>query len=501
MRRSEPAKIVVDYGGTSEKTWCWRPTWYSGSESVYSLLAKFGALNALSNRELCELFVERNSYEGVKAARGRPHFPRVDLRAPHSLRLGRLSNLLKLDAAQLQLAFVNHLFPNAAELSSSFLVWCPLCAQRGYHSPAFQLNFFTTCPLHKIELRRGCSRCGATVPYELHATRSWMLFSFWHCGLDHAKGIREPRSTLAIDDRSSDLLQDHIEMVRFTDRLPTLINACRTLLGRPYLPLVLSKPDVYRRTAAFKQFVSDVLARVTLDRPWGQQELHMLAPVAYFADYLQAQESNAPTKNQKLTQFNDISLARAWLTYRSIRRFLGRHVITGHRHCVSLAMKALWWDLEGERTSAFCPVALAFVRWRMQWEGCRIPSQLDNHQHQRVPYGLLGWISGEAPVPSSLWTKQYEAWLNGHVLGCACFDSFHGWLLASIDSEKKGQLSWRLQQHRQFFCRHWAVSGRGTQDEPGLFFVEQTNDNANLMPPGGRTHRLETMTALAGIKR
>lgn len=127
MRRSEPAKIVVDYGGTSEKTWCWRPTWYSGSESVYSLLAKFGALNALSNRELCELFVERNSYEGVKAARGRPHFPRVDLRAPHSLRLGRLSNLLKLDAAQLQLAFVNHLFPNAAELSSSFLVWCPLC--------------------------------------------------------------------------------------------------------------------------------------------------------------------------------------------------------------------------------------------------------------------------------------------------------------------------------------------------------------------------------------
>ncbi|MDP1936670.1 MAG: hypothetical protein Q8K91_05640 [Hylemonella sp.] len=69
----------------------------------------------------------------------------------------------------------------------------------------------------------------------------------------------------------------------------------------------------------------------------------MLAPVAYFADYLQAQESNAPTKNQKLTQFNDISLARAWLTYRSIRRFLRKHVITGHRHCVSLAMKALWW--------------------------------------------------------------------------------------------------------------------------------------------------------------
>ncbi|MDO8777183.1 MAG: hypothetical protein Q7K57_52435 [Burkholderiaceae bacterium] len=138
--------------------------------------------------------------------------------------------------------------------------------------------------------------------------------------------------------------------------------------------------------------------------------------------------SNVKGAVRSVAQATDKRLEEAWAIYRAIRRHLWRHHVCQHRRCARLAMTTLWWDLEGERTHSFCCVALAFIRWRMQWEGRRIPATLAGPNRGGVPYGLLGWVSQDAPIPSVYWSPAFESWLNAHLLGAACLHSFAGWM-------------------------------------------------------------------------
>lgn len=189
-------RILLDPYEVGQDRWSHRSSWISGSESAYALFAKFAALNVLSCRELCELFVVRKERKS-----GPPQFPKVDLRSSEWIRTGRLANLFAIDAAELRLAFVTELFPNASYLSSNVLVWCTRCAHQGFHSAAFQLNFYRTCPVHHVELRRACASCKATVPYVLHSTQSRPLFTCLSCGQDLAGELRKPLVSLALDER------------------------------------------------------------------------------------------------------------------------------------------------------------------------------------------------------------------------------------------------------------------------------------------------------------
>jgi len=509
------ARILIDCSSTPEASWCWRPEWYCGSDSIYGLLAKFGSLNALSHRELCELFVERNPLVGVKHAPGRPHFPTVDLRYSRGLRVGRLANLLRLDAAEVQMGFVESLFPNATELASTDLIWCPACARNGFHCCSFQLNYSCVCPLHGHTLLRRCVRCSSPVPYRLCATTRGELFCCPSCGKDLAVAFRSPRRSLEMDPDAAALFADHSEMLRFSDQLPTMINACRASLERPHMPLYVSKPDLHRRSASFRQFVADMLTSVSGCSPREPQvSLNPMAPNYTYTDAAHSlplvchspRAAQANHAGKSVASESDHQLQEAWSIYRCIRRHLWRHHVCRHRRCAQLAMRTLWWDLEGETIPSFCGVALAFIRWRMQWEGRRIPSTLVASDRGCTPYGLLGWISSDLPIASVRWLPRFEAWLNAHILGAACVDSFVGWMTLSAEQEARGTLQWRRRDHESFPRRHWACSGRGSSDEPGYLFIEQLTFGGQLteeVKPErySRTHIQATRRALASVKR
>jgi DNA-directed RNA polymerase subunit RPC12/RpoP len=515
VSRSSAAPILIDYSTVPEANWCWRPEWYCGSDSVYGLLAKFGSLNVLSTRELCELFVERNSSESKNRLPGRPHFPVVDLRYTKDFRVARLANLLRLDTARVRLGFVESLFPNATQIASTDLVWCPYCAKHGFHSPAFQLNYSSVCPLHGHMLLRRCTRCSSPLPYRLNATIRGELFSCPSCGKDFALAIRSPARTLEMKADAALLFADYSELIRFSDQLPTMIDACKALVGRPYMPLFISKPDIYRRSALFRQFVTDVLVSVSSHNCKGTQaSLNLLAPSFTFAEpmhspYATHAKSSVPSVRRAIKSVaseTDQKLQEAWAIYRTVRRHLWRHHVCQHRSCAQLAMKTLWWDLEGEKTKSFCEIALAFIRWRMQWEGRRIPATLAISNRGIVPYGLLGWISKDSPISSVHWSPAFESWLNAHLLAAACLDSFAGWMMLSATHKGDHQVRWCMKDHEMFTKRHWACSGRGTPFEPGLLFLEPlTSSNflsANLLScKCTRMHHRVTVLALARVKR
>lgn len=483
-----------------ESSWTWRRSWYSGSDSIYALLAKFAELNAIGQATLCELFVEKHE-SGVRAhLRSRPYYPRVDLRSSEHFRLGRLAAILHLDAAQVRQAFVGDQFPNARFGVNANLVWCRFCAQRGYHATSFQLNHATMCPAHRVPLLKACTRCRQPLPYVLHSTKRAPFFACAHCGADHARLLRGAQLELSLLPAAGALFRDHLEMVRLVDSLPTLIDAHRRASGDPSLPVLVGKPDAYRHRAAFEQFVADVLHAVVA-RKGSQRELAVIAPSAtYVEPYLPVRKilQQKPPEARR----GDPELLRAWSVYRSVRRWIWRRVVHSHGRCIETALNQLWWDLEGSTTASFCPVALAFVRWRMQWEGCRVPGHLNRRRLAPTPYGLAAWVSSEAPIGSPLWTLGFERWLNAHLVGEACLASFRGWLESSQRWSKKGQVYWRAHEADAFCIRHWAAVGRGTLDEPGVLYAEELAGSGVFeLHAASRAHRHEHLASLITIVR
>lgn len=480
-------RVLLDPYEVGQERWSHRSSWISGSESAYALLAKFAALNVLSCRELCELFVVRKERRS-----GPPQFPKVDLRSSEWIRTGRLANLFAIDAAELRLAFVSELFPNASYLSSNVLVWCTRCAHQGFHSAAFQLNFYRTCPVHRVELRRACASCKATVPYVLHSTQSRPLFTCLNCGQDLAGELRKPLVSLALDECGQVLHRDHIELVRFTDTLPTLFNACRSALGRPNLPIQMGKADVFRSCSAFRQFVADVLTAVSARV--APPQLHTLRPTGVFSHPFES-----PPRAKRGTSIGDKTLEEAASLYRCLRRSVYRQHCRGHAQCIRTAMKTMWWDPEGERIEAFCPTALAFLRWRMHWEGCRIPGELDRPTGARTPYGLVAWLASEAPIGSRLWAHRLDGWVRSHLLACACLDSFAEWQQIALHAKKL--VIWKKSDAKGFRSRHWACSGRGTTDEPALLFIEHPFQPIGKIAPSSGAHLRATKSALSRVRR
>jgi hypothetical protein len=318
-----------------------------------------------------------------------------------------------------------------------------------------------------------------------------------------------------MDPKAATLFADHSELIHFNDGLPTMINACKASLGKPHLPLFVGKPNHFRRGVSFRQFVADVLTSVS-SRITGQAQacLDPLAPSATFLDQPQirtprlGKPPSAKVKSavRSVVQATDKKLEEAWAIYRAIRRHLWRHHVCLHRSCARLAMKTLWWDLEGEKTRSFCCVALAFIRWRMQWEGRRIPTSLDRSGRGCMPYGLLGWLSKDAPISSVYWSPAFESWLNAHLLAAACLDSFAGWMTLSETQNADQYMQWEMRAYEVFGKRHWACSGRGDSTEPGLLFLEGVSAKDSSLADSvahifTRAHRCGTAQTLAQIRR
>lgn len=505
-------RVVINYDLAPHGQWCWRPEWYSGSDSAYSLLAKFSRLNVLTVREVCEVFVEPNLKAGEKYVPGSSHYPRVDLRFSKHLSIGRLANILKVDPACLQSAFIDTMFPTAAHGAASYLKWCGTCAAGGFHSAVFQLDFVHSCPIHKTALRRRCSKCGFQLPYHLYATEGGTLFCCPHCRTDVAPSLSKLTRSPTIPKKTAAAFASHVDMIRFVDQLPTLIEKCRAAAGSPYLPVVLSKPDIHHRVRSFRHFVTNVLSAVSRGGQFGAQlEIELFKPISIFRDPTPLKHGVKPGKRVKtspresVAKNTDRRLQEATEIYKAIRRHLWRHHVCKHRVCAHHAMKALWWDLHGEKTNAFCSTALAFVRWRMQWEGRRVPSRMIASQHHgSIAYGLLSWVSTDAPIPSVHWSQQFESWLNAHILAAACFDSFRGWLHLSAADELKNEILWESGGENGYAHRHWACSGRGSSSEPGLFFLEPMNvpESAPFdFVPFNRKHFQELQTVVKSLKR
>jgi hypothetical protein len=92
----------------------------------------------------------------------------------------------------------------------------------------------------------------------------------------------------------------------------------------------------------------------------------------------------------------DSKLHAVYPVYQALRRHIWRRVLSAHKTCARSAAARMWWDVEGDVIARFSPVAEAFLRWRMFWEGFGVPADL--FRTPRHPaFGVLAWLCDGAP--------------------------------------------------------------------------------------------------------
>ena len=122
-------------------------------ESLWSAAHKFLYLNAASNHSFLRHF-------------GRKRAGISDLRFSGPIDIRKFSRAIRARPEWEAEATVDRwstIFkPNLC--SAPFLRFCPVCIEQGFHSSAFQLLDWRTCPAHDDFLRDSCPKCGATMP-------------------------------------------------------------------------------------------------------------------------------------------------------------------------------------------------------------------------------------------------------------------------------------------------------------------------------------------------
>jgi hypothetical protein len=184
-----------------------------------------------------------------------------------------------------------------------------------------------------------------------------------------------------------------------------------------------------------------------------------------------------PVKDSVLTEArghgSDVKLLTLYPVYQAIRRQLFGRVLSDHRICIRSAAARMHWAVEGHLIPRFCPVAEAFLRWRMFWEGFGVPADLFRSP-RHAAYGVRTWLCDGAPICAEGWSAQGEQWLTHRVFAMQCMRNFHEWLSHCESTKEDRPHRWRRADVVGSALTYWAAAGSDTPREPLRVFVDTT---------------------------
>jgi hypothetical protein len=508
----KPARFLLDHPHRIPPAWCWREKWSTGLDSAYGLLMKFAKLNALSAREVAHVVIGRKSGKRTAILAK----PAVDLRDFAVFDLDVMAELFHTTPSQLQSAFLFASLPESKHKSSENLRWCAKCAALGFHTPIFQMLVLRYCPIHAIPLQSACDFCRQPIPYRLQTDVTKRPFCCPTCDYDLAPGIRldhEKVLKLGVAERIG--LMEAMEFLKFEEiALPVKleINKKRLQLGQG--ELILSKSDELGYFSRYIGFICHVIRDLGYEESTPQSPLPMERVERIQYGDLESTESEASEwfeahhhASRSILRSHpganwDDELRTIETVYRSIRRHIWRHVVVKHQDCIKSASEHLWWQMEGEVTTAFCPIAQAFIRWRMLWEGCTTPKYL-NAQSRREPYGLIGWLSARpSPCPPH-WSYGTRLWVTKHIFANACMESFREQLKVAQKSAQQGEIFWSTLRTAVHYDTYWAVTGRDSKTSPAVVYVRcpMEEETSPHLQERGKAHLKLHLAQLATIRR
>lgn len=456
---------------------------------------------------MCELFVARSPSPAHWQSSTAERYSIVDLRRIDGLKLDVLASAVRLSEESIRKRFIYELMPGMGIRAVDHLVWCPLCAKEGRHLPTFQLPLVTECPIHRSQLKKFCPECRNILPYRLQNSTKVALFVCPTCKHDLAPRLRHPQGNVAFITARVAVLDRHVDYLVRMDKLAADIDTTRQRISIRHYPLVLGRPDFLREQSRFASFATNFLHRIL-----EVYEIEKLSETTASLLHIEIPSpkavlnSDIAKENQARSRVNfsdslDQQSLEMWTLYRALRRHVSKCVLGLHKRCLSMAVKHLWWDLEGERTGVFCPIALAVIRWRLQWEGGRVPSKLGEMQRRSPPIALVGWSASRPPARINAWTMAFERSLRHHLLASDLLDSLMGWIDLSMKESSAGKVRWNRDACEFFPMHHWACCGGRGAGESGHIFFDSGFDLPTQSQEHWRSHYREVQHQLERIRR
>lgn len=468
--KEEFPRFVIHQSVPPTPRYCWRSSWNTGFDSAYSLLSKFGQLNALGARELAQLFViaPRGRRTALLAGLN------IDLRTVEFLSKQRMAERLRIRSDALDRAFVVALddrrFLNE---SSTHFRYCRACLRRGLHVAMFQYLFVPSCPLHGTPLVETCERCGGYQPYTLSSAAFKEPFRCIHCGFDFSPRLRELKVRC-------DLRLSAAERTRFADAFQVAQSKSRLFGSAQQLErhfsffglgaVSLSAPSISRSRHEYYEFIEALVRKLCT-----AEDLHA-RPTQGSTNTARILEVRCGTRGVSRRRIVD----RPWLlprsngskqapiwdeqlrlilpVYRAVRRHVWRRLLGSHRRCVVSAARRLWWDVEGDTLERFCPHAEAFLRWRMFWEGFGVPADL-YRAPRHIAFGVQAWLSDAAPICPSGWSAGRERWVAHRVFAMDCLRHYSAWQMQCESRPRRKRHRWTRIERINGAMSYWLVAG------------------------------------------
>lgn len=485
-------KIYEDTSPRNPPEWCWHRGWATGHDSAYGLLMKFAFLNALTARELAELFASRERGKRTKLLRT-IHF---DLRDSENFDLAAMARAFGTDMNTVEGAFLDRRFTNPLA-SAAHLKWCEECLAYGMHLPGLQMDLITRCPLHNVLLRKTCLGCEETIPYTFAPAIFDKPFCCPNCQAEMGSHLKVARSKLPALPHGS---------VIYIERMNRFIETCSERIERQpafscpdTLTLPCAEPG---ETGAFRAFVELVVAALQTVNSVHLAEVGLIVAKCGCGrrPYEQMSE-HFKLGNYAASSFGgEAELTVAIQVYRALRR---RHWIAlrNHRECVRSACRHLWWDMRRERTTSFCAKAGTYIRWRMLWEGCGSPRYLQTRR--QTPYfGILGWLHARPPPYPDAWEDDQKAWMLSHIFASVCLASYDA--INRAAEETRESMCWGTAIETPFATTHWALCD-GEAGIPTTLFLparrpKDTDDASASSLAQHRAWHRERVQQIAEIK-
>jgi hypothetical protein len=507
------ARIILDLVRPLPFAWCWRDQWYTGLDSAYCLFMKFAILNSLTAREIAQIVISKKIARRATIC----NQPNVDLRDSSLFDIDVLARIFHLNTTQVRSTFLLDGLPKSQFKSSENLRWCEHCASYGFHAAIFQMDTMLFCPIHFTPLLQRCGSCKMQIPYRLRMDVTKKPFCCPSCGHDMAPWLRSTHNKLPISHKLERIrIERLIDFFQFEEaNLTTKLELSRKRLQLGQSELVCARAEVGGYLSRYIGFVSHVLhdmgyAEAFLQIPIGLERVERSNCGQYRLvqsedegnDLIkpwwpQASDASVPAKVSLESQLESTNNV-----YKALRRHLSRHVLKRHRHCIVTASRHLWWHMDGEITSSFCPVAQAFIRWRMLWEGCGTPQYLFASV-KKEPFGILGWIAARpSPCPEH-WSKITQLWVIDHIFGNTCIESFHELLINAQKTQEFGRINWAKEKSVVKYDSYWAVAGCDCKDKPAIVYVRCPMPTPSLLlnEEKIKTHRKKLYENLATIRR
>lgn len=310
---------------------CWFAERTFPRESQWSLLHKFVAWNALSHRA------------------AHAHLARLRTLGPANLSLRayidpqRWKWALGLPTRQIYQSWPGwYLRREERGLVFQTLRYCPACLRCGYHSALHQIALFETCPVHHLPLEQACPSCGRRISLETSGKNLRHPYACPECLMSFLPALNVEQTVLAPHE------------VRAFEEVG---RAMMTVLGTRQGALPLWGVG-YPRSPGSSSPAYNYL------RFW--EDLYG-APSC-----LRAENSPIVARKERWERGGK-KRCRHWTPYgiyKSIRRHVFTKRIRRHRACLGI-IRELGGVFAGFECSApiGCPVAHAYIAWRMCWEG------------------------------------------------------------------------------------------------------------------------------------